>query len=242
MAHTLIKRKVSEDKIIVTGMPVCVKSGKPVNKDKVLYKYAVPKDKKLALVLAGAREPAPYKFMRKTLNESIKLLGKMDDMYFVICVGKDKDYEKKLNWLITKYRCKNIFVCQYINKLSKLMSIADVALIKPGGLIISECASIGLPVLLVGKNYGQENANRRYLIDNDAAFHATTSLGVVNYITQMMNNKKLYNELKTNISKLANKNSASDIANVIFDIIGSEPQSNRKHHKSIYISKKATHT
>lgn len=242
MKDTLIQRNVASKNIKVTGIPVSSKVNKSPDKKRIYKKFKIPEDKQVAIILAGSTESGPYKHMRKTLNECIKMFGEMDWLHFVFCVGKDGDYAKKLINKIKKFDCKNISVVSYTNDLVHLIRISDIALIKPGGLIVTECADIGLPVLLVGKTYGQESINRRYLIDNNAAMHATTYKGVVNYLCEITTDKKLYRNLKKNIRKISHKNSAKQIAKDALLISNKNLSIEKKKHMSIYIGKKPTHT
>lgn len=78
MAMTLASRKVSMDKILVSGLPVEENFEKKISKDEALEKFGLTKDKKIALVIAGAKENGPYKNIRKILNDCINLFSKID--------------------------------------------------------------------------------------------------------------------------------------------------------------------
>ena len=103
-------------------------------------------------------------------------------MHFVFCVGQDEAYANKLSKLANNVNASNFTILTYTDKLPQLMSIADIAIVKPGGLIVSECINMNLPMILIGKAYAQENLNRRFLISNGAAVHATTYKGVINFL------------------------------------------------------------
>lgn len=210
MLSTLLARNIEQDKIVVSGIPLCKSYKKKYSKKYALEKFRLPKDKKIAVVVAGANLPGPYKNIRKVINGCFDFFAKMTWMHFVICVGKDKKYAKKVKELAEIAGAKNVSVFNYSQNMTQLLSAADIALIKPGGLATTECACMEIPMILVGKTYAQEDVNRRYLTLVRAAEHATTYKGVVNLLCDIFTNEDRYNELKNNTKKICD-NSAAEI-------------------------------
>ena len=103
-------------------------------------------------------------------------------MQFVFCTGNDEAYAKTLMKLANKAGALNFTILNYTEKLPRLMYVSDIAIVKAGGLIVSECISQNLPMIITGKSYAQENMNRRYLVSRGAAEHATTYKGLVNLL------------------------------------------------------------
>lgn len=182
MANTLSARRVANEKILISGIPVASEFLKKYSKAETRKLLRLPNNKKVALVICGANDSGPYKNMRKTLNASIRFFAKMDWIHFVFCVGNDAEYADRLMRLANKFNAENFTILNYTDKLAQLMSASDIALIKPGGLVVSECINQNLPMLLIGKAYAQENINRRFLVSQGAAEHATTYKGVVNLL------------------------------------------------------------
>ena len=103
-------------------------------------------------------------------------------MHFVFCTGNDESYANSLTKLANKAGASNFTIVNYTDKLSQLMSASYIAIVKAGGLVVSECISQNLPMIITGKSYAQENMNRRYLVSRGAAEHATTYKGLVNLL------------------------------------------------------------
>lgn len=78
MVNTLLARRVPAEKIHVTGLPVSSDFATKYSKDQARKKLGLPKNKKVALVIAGASASGPYKNIRKTLNGAIEYFAKMD--------------------------------------------------------------------------------------------------------------------------------------------------------------------
>ena len=243
MALTLASRKISNHHILVTGLPVEETFGKRISKASARNKLGLPKDKKIALVIVGAKESGPYKNIRKTINDCIKLFSQMDWMHFIFCVGADGNYASKLIKKSNRFKAKNITVLTYTDNLPALMAASDIALIKPGGLIITECADARLPIILVGKTYAQENINRRYLVSMDAAEHALTYKGVVNLLSDIFTDEDRYKMLKKNLKNISKNNAAENIANAVKDILENGSFIGEKHSKlSLYFGENPAHT
>lgn len=243
MARTLIARKVDSSKIVISGMPVEASFFSKYVKKDIKEKFGLPPRKKVALVMVGAKESGPYKNIRKVINSSIKQLANLSGIHFVFCVGQDNNYKAKLDKKIEKYEIKNFTVVTYIENLAELMAVSDFAIIKPGGLIITECACASLPVILVGKTFAQENINRRTLVFNDACEHAITPKGLINLLKMLKSDKQKYNSLKTNIGKIGNKNSANVICAAINNIINQDKNVEIESNLiSLYVGKTPAHT
>lgn len=242
MKNTLIARRVPAEKIHVTGLPVSSDFAIKYSKLEAKQKLGLPKNKKVALVIAGANASGPYKNIRKTLNGAIEYFAKMNWMHFVICVGFDTDYADKIDALSYKHKAQNISIVSFTENLAELMAASDIALIKPGGLAVTECAAAKLPVILVGKTYAQENINRRYLVAYGAAEHTVSSKGVASLLQGIFANKNRYKALKINIAKVAKTDAAHKIAQAA--MVASEVRQvpEKKHLSSIYIGKTPVHT
>lgn len=241
MAITLRSRKVPKENIKVTGLPVFGEFAKSNSKALAKKNAGLPQDKKVALVIAGAKEPGPYKNIRKTLNESFKYLASMDWIHFVICVGDDPTYATKLMKKAQKYKANNITIFTYTNKLHKLMEASDIAIIKPGGLATTECLCAKLPMLLLGKTYAQENINRRYLLACGVAEHVTTYKGLVNVLCDIFTDEGRYKNMVNNISKVRKPNAAKNIVKFSTELLNSEIDKS-KRKTSLYIGKSPVHT
>lgn len=242
MASTLISRRVPVNKILISGIPVASVYGIKHNPQEAKKVYLIPDNKKVALIICGAKESGPYKHMRKVINDAIKFLAKMDWMHFVFCTGNDEAYAKNLMKLANKVKASNFTILNYTDKLPQLMSASDIAIVKAGGLVVSECINQNLPMVITGKSYAQENMNRRYLVSVGAAEHATTYKGLVNLLCDIFTYPSWYKKLKSGVSSIKIKNSSELIANEILTRINDSHTSSSKIWNNVYIAKKPVHT
>lgn len=242
MASTLQSRRVDRSKILVSGIPISSEFSNKYSKLEVKKLFSIKQNKKVVLIICGANDSGPYKNMRKTLNECLSFFSKMDWLHFVFCVGQDEAYANKLSKLANNVNASNFTILTYTDKLPQLMSIADIAIVKPGGLIVSECINMNLPMILIGKAYAQENLNRRFLISNGAAVHATTYKGVINFLCDIFTYPNWYTSLKFGLSKIRRANSSKKICSEVVEHIDESHIEKPKLWNNIYLGKKPIHS
>lgn len=78
MAETLRARNVPPECILCTGLPTAPQFNYEYDKEEVKQKFNLPKDKMVAVVMAGASEPKPYVNIRKALNKAFGYFAQMD--------------------------------------------------------------------------------------------------------------------------------------------------------------------
>jgi processive 1,2-diacylglycerol beta-glucosyltransferase len=78
-----------------------------------------------------------------------------------------------------------LFPLGFTSTIERVMACADLAVTKPGGLTVSECLAVGLPMLLIAPIPGQEERNADYLIEQGAALKAHDAVAL-EYKTAML--------------------------------------------------------
>jgi processive 1,2-diacylglycerol beta-glucosyltransferase len=66
----------------------------------------------------------------------------------------------------------------FTSTIERVMTCADVAITKPGGLTSSECLAMGLPMLVISPIPGQEERNSDYLLEHGVALKAHDAAGL----------------------------------------------------------------
>lgn len=163
MAETLRPRKVPESNMMLSGIPVRGGLGEEYDVAAVRAEMGLPQDKTIVLVMAGAHLPQPYVRFRATIDESLEQLKELSGMHFVFLPGKDAEYAAHLEQQRADLGMQNMTIMGYVQKMPALMAAADLAICKSGGLTVTECLCARLPMLLLGRSYGQEKSNTRML-------------------------------------------------------------------------------
>lgn len=242
MAETLRPRLVPEANIAITGIPV--RGGfedDTFDRESVLNQFGLPVNKKIVLVLAGASLPQPYVRFRMAIEQTLPYLRRFDDMHFVFLPGKDHEYARNLKALFSGMKLDNATVLDYVSDMASLMRASNLAILKSGGLTVTECLCARLPMLLVGKSYGQEKANTVMLTSFGASLHATTSRELVLTLERIHRYPEALDALLIGANALRKPNAAEDIVRATMEQTKIE-RNHQKHFIEFYWGEKPAHT
>ena len=240
MAETLRPRHVPEPKIKITGIPVRPGFDDEIDEVAVKERFGLPEDKTIVLVMAGASLPQPYVRFRAAIEQTIPYLRRFDNMHFVFLPGKDTEYSNHLTSVFNGMKLENVCVLDYVEDMASLMKVSDVAILKSGGLAVTECLCARLPMILLGKSYGQEKSNTTMLTSFGASLHATTARELITTINHLHNNPDALKALLINAEALRKPYAARDIVSETMKLVGA-PVKRARHFAEFYIGGKPAH-
>ena len=245
MAETLRPRKVPEERILITGIPTRDDFRETYVTRQVRDELGLPQDKQVVLALAGAYLPRPYVRFRDTLDTILPYLHSFENLHLAIVAGNDEDYARHLRSECTELGLGNVTVFDYVERMAALMAASDLVICKSGGLTVTECLCARVPMILLGKAYGQENINVRTLTANGAAMHATTARELLDTLRHVSRNPQSTDAMLINGSFLRRPDAARDIAHAAMRLAGKPPESDdpirRKHFLHFYWGRKPAH-
>lgn len=241
MAETLRPRRVDERAIDITGIPVRHGFGDTRDRVSDRAKFDLPTDKTLVLVMAGASLPQPYVRFRAAIEQTLPYLRSFDNMHFVFLPGKDIAYAKHLRLVFDGMRLPNATVMDYVDDMAALMHACDLAILKSGGLTVTECLCAELPMILLGKSYGQEKSNTTMLTAFGASMHATTSRELIMQLRHLHEHPEALHALLVNASALRRPNAAEDVVRSTMQLVG-VPCERERHFAEFYWGGKPAHT
>lgn len=252
MAETLRARKIPEERIRITGIPTRTDFLRDYDAAEARAEFGLPQDKKVVLVLAGAKLPEPYRLFRERIDQTLPYLHRYIDMHFVIVAGSDAEYAAQVRRRVKELGLPNVAVMDYCSQMAKLMHAADLAVCKAGGLTVTECLCARTPMILVGRAYGQEKANVNMLTGNGAAMHVTTPRELRSRLDRFSANPMLLNSMLFNANLLRKPNAAGDIVKATMALVADAPAegTNRRWHRrlpglyllNLYIGDRPAHT
>ncbi len=100
------------------------------------------------------------------------------------------------------------------------MHACDLAILKSGGLTVTECLCAELPMILLGKSYGQEKSNTAMLTSFGATLHATTSRELIMQLRHLHDNSEALHGLLVNANALRRPDAAKDIVRKTMRLVG----------------------
>ncbi len=245
MAETLRPRKVPENRIQITGIPASPDFSRTYDKDEMRKRFDLPEGKQIVLFLAGASLPRPYVHFRNSIDQIMPYMHTYTNMHMVIVAGKDAEYADALRRKVGEYGLKNITVLEYVDGMAGLMAASDLVVCKSGGLTVTEILCIGVPMILLGKAYGQEKANVSMLTASGAALHVTTARELVGLLHQINDHPQITRSTIINAEFIRRPDAAMDIAKATLRLICEKKDATskfyRKHFMRFYWGKKPAH-
>ena len=220
MKDELYPRKVKPGAIEVTGIPVRPSFDQDYNREETLKKYNLPTDKTIVLVIAGARLRQPYVLFREVMDEVIEDLAYFRDMQFVFLAGSDKEYAEHLRKRCIDCKIDNVSVLNYVEDIAELMNAADLAIAKSGGLTVTECLCSCLPLIIVGRSFGQEDANTTTVTRAGAARQVITSPELLKELERIKNDEGSLQQMIEGGALLRKPDSAEKVALATLEKVG----------------------
>ncbi|MFR1639223.1 MAG: glycosyltransferase [Eggerthellaceae bacterium] len=213
MAETLRPRRVPEERILITGIPTREDFRRSYDQRATREKMGLPQDKRVVLALAGAYLPRPYVHFRTAIDKLLPYLHTFDDsLHFVFVAGSDADYARHLRQECAELGLDNATVLDYVDGMAALMAASDLVICKSGGLTVTECLCAQVPMILLGKAYGQEKVNVQMLTSLGAAMHVTTARELLDALRHIAKNPEHMRAMLVNGRFLRRPDAARDIA------------------------------
>lgn len=245
MAETLRPRRVPEERILITGIPTRDDFRRSYDKRATREKMGLPQDKRVVLALAGAYLPRPYVHFREAIDRTLPYLHSLaDSTHVVIVAGSDAEYARHLRQACAELGVGNATVLDYVDEMAALMAASDLVICKSGGLTVTECLCAQVPMILLGKAYGQEKVNVRMLTSVGAALHVTTARELVDALRHIAANPESVHAMLVNGSFLRRPDAALDIARATLRLAQAPADDDshyRKHFVQFYWGRKPAH-
>jgi processive 1,2-diacylglycerol beta-glucosyltransferase len=171
IAWRMRERGLADTRIEVTGIPIMPVFGEVRSRVVCAKEIGIAPDRTTLLVMSGGLGVGAIDQLCE------RILAIPGDHQVVALAGKNAVLLEKLTSIAAKHPGR-LFPQGYTRTIERLMSCADLALTKPGGLTTSECLAVGLPMLVVSPIPGQEERNADYLLEAGAALKAHDLAGV----------------------------------------------------------------
>ena len=150
--NQLVKKGISEDKILPFGIPVETKFSVKTEKSEARKILGI-EDKKTIFIITGSMGYG-------NTEKYIRALDDMKEDFQIISVcGNNTAMKEHIDSLCTK---KKLYNYGFVTNVNMMMDASDFIITKPGGLTVSEAIAKKLPVILVDPIPGQEDRNREF--------------------------------------------------------------------------------
>ncbi|MDQ0219204.1 glycosyltransferase [Peribacillus cavernae] len=208
--NILLEQDMQEKRITVSGIPIRPQFEKQINKRAVFEKYQLSPWKKVITVLAGANG-----VLRNVKELCLQLLKDPTHQIVVIC-GDNEDLHNRLLPLSLLFPgCFHVF--GYVEEIYELLAISNCLITKPGGIALSEAASLQVPLILFKPVPGQETENARHFTENGAAVVSHSVMETFEQIQTLSRNKEMITNMKRELAKIHKAHSVTVITDYAID-------------------------
>jgi len=205
----LMDKGFREDQLFVSGIPIAVNMDMDYDRDALIEKFGIDKNLVTVMFFGGGGDGSTWnlRFFKAILENDYPC-----NVLFI--AGKSDSAFKIANKYVEKYEAKNAKVFGYVD-VNDFYRVSDFVITKPGGAQVTECLFLSKPMLLVKGNGGQENANKKYLVENGYAESATMKGDFLDAFEKLLYNDRLRERMS---AKIDEKNQREAIVR-LFDFI-----------------------
>jgi processive 1,2-diacylglycerol beta-glucosyltransferase len=222
VAHTKMKeylksKKIQENKIFVTGIPISNRFLQEYNKEQILNDFNLNKNKKTILFFGGGEFGLGK---NKTFKIFKDLITNTHNSQIITISGKNEKMKKTFEEITNHANANDhVQILGFSNQIPELMKISDLVITKPGGLTTTECLASNLPMIIINPIPGQEEENAEFLESKGIAIWLKKDNSISQIINDLFSNPNKVNDMKNNTKTLARPNSTKDICNIILNQI-----------------------
>jgi processive 1,2-diacylglycerol beta-glucosyltransferase len=216
----LVRRGTPETDIRITGIPVRPQFAEHIDTTAAREALDFAPDRRVVLALAGATQPGPYARFKASLAVTLPAIASVPGTTVAVVTGRDDGFADELRSRVAGFGTTNVRVLGYVERMAEVMSAADVAVCKPGGLVTAECAAVGLPMVLVGPAVGQERANAKSLLAAEAAVYEDDPRRLAEVVRRALAHPNKLRQMREASSALSHPHAAREVAERIVGLIG----------------------
>jgi processive 1,2-diacylglycerol beta-glucosyltransferase len=211
MAYALEGLGVERSRISVSGIPVFRQfDGELARREDMRLKLELHPQRPTVLVSGGGCGLGE-------LEQVVESLAQHHPQgQFLAIAGNNARLRAQLEHLAQKYP-GSVRAFGYVQNMHELMIASDFAITKPGGLTVSECLALGLPMILVNPIPGQEERNCSVLLEYGAALSAQSLLHLEYKTGRLLNDEALLQRMSSAARQLSKPRAAQWIARTVFD-------------------------
>lgn len=181
IAWRMRERGLADTRIEVTGIPIMPVFSEVRSRDVCAKEAGIDPKRTTLLVMSGGLGVGAIDQLCQ------RILAIPGDHQVVALAGRNAALLEKLTSIAAAHPGR-LFPQGFTRTIERLMTCADLAITKPGGLTSSECLAVGLPMLVVSPIPGQEERNADYLLEAGAALKAHDLAGVDYRVRKLLKN------------------------------------------------------
>ena len=195
--------------IFDTGIPVSPKFAMPPSREQAKKSLGITDSRKIIIVSGGGIGAG------SVVSVVRSLAARTDWLTIVIC-GNNKALRRKLSMLYMK--ADHIRIEGFVPNMIDYYCAADLSIMKPGGLSLSEALAAKTPLLLMDPIPGQEQLNMDYICGLSAARCLKTPDDAAEEAHRILEDRVFLLRMNDNIRKISRPEAGKDILRIIMNL------------------------
>lgn len=198
----LVRAAVEERRIKDLGIPIHPKFLRVYDKEALLRKFGLNKDRLTLLIITGSFGIGPIEDIVDSLCHSLQMI--------VVCAKNKRLYQQ-----LKERNYPGVLIFGFVDNMQELMTVSDLVVTKPGGSSIAEILNMGLPAVFISAIPGQETGNIKILRQYGIGLHPKDIRQVKDVVLDLKQHPDKLEKMRQEIIRLKKHNTLKEIAGVI---------------------------
>lgn len=208
IAWRMVERGISKERIFITGIPIMPVFSADYDRPTCAKELGINPQKTTLLLMSGGAGISGIELIAQ------RLLDLPSDLQIVALAGKNQKLLQLLQNLAKKYP-QRLYPQGFTTTIERVMTCADFAITKPGGLTTSECLAMALPMIVVSPIPGQEERNADYLMEQGVAVKAHDLAGLEYKTNLLLKNPKMIEEMSNRMKLIRKPGAAKKVLEIV---------------------------
>ena len=208
VAYRLRDKGIAAHAIHVTGIPIMPEFGQALDRIRGARELGIDPDHTTLLLMGGGAG------LGQLDQVAERLMNLRLDFQLIVMAGKNVAMLARLKMLEKRFPGR-LIAQGYTRRVAHLMACSDVAITKPGGLTVSECLAMGLPMIVNQPIPGQEERNADYLLEQGVALKATDAATLEYRISDLLRHPAKLALMRRRAAELGRADAARDVVETV---------------------------
>lgn len=210
VAYRLRDKGVPADAIHVTGIPIMPEFDRVPDRVECARRLGIDPCRATLLLMGGGAGLGQL----DQIAERLMML----DMNFQLIVMAGANIAALARLKVLEKRFPGRLIAQgFTRRVAELMACSDLAITKPGGLTVSECLAMGLPMIVNQPIPGQEERNADYLLEQGVALRASDAATLEYRIVDLFGTPGKLASMRSRAAALGRADAGRDVIDTVLD-------------------------
>lgn len=195
---------ITPDRLRACGIPVRRMFRSGVRKEDAKRAFGIPVDHRHLVMMCGSMGCGPIMSIARRIARALPA-----DQDLTIVCGTNKQLFGRLSRRFCGVN--NVHIRSYVKDMALLMDSADLYLTKPGGISVTEAASMRLPMVFIDEVSGCEEYNKDFFLRTGGAVTGQTPREIARTSLKLLSNEPALEKMGDALGAAVPQNAAANI-------------------------------